>query len=53
MTREEAIEKLKKCEDLDTETAHCDADQVLCDLLKSLDYADVVDAWEKIDKWYS
>lgn len=37
----------------DTEMNHVRADDVLCDLLRSLGYGDVVDAWEDISKWYA
>jgi hypothetical protein len=54
MTREEAISKLKGLQSSgDTESAHGDADQILCDLLSALGYQDVVEQWEKIDKWYA
>jgi hypothetical protein len=32
---------------------HVDADIVLCELLISLGYEDVVDEYRKIEKWYS
>lgn len=35
------------------ETAHVTADRVLCDLLRELGYGNVVEEYEKIDKWYS
>lgn len=60
MTREEAILKLKTIEEpqagnryRDKENFHIEADDVLCELLKSLGYGDVVEAWEAIDKWYA
>lgn len=54
MSREEAISKLKEAESCwDTEEAHGQADDVLCDLLRSLGYGDVVDAWKKVPKWYA
>lgn len=54
MTREEAIQSLKdEQESDDTEIAHCNADEILCDLLKSLGYGDVVSEYEKINKWYA
>lgn len=37
----------------DTERDHCDADEVLCELLIHLGYKDIVDAWEEVDKWYA
>lgn len=54
MTREEAIQCLKdEQESGDTEIAHINADDVLCDLLKSIGYGDVVNEYEKIKKWYA
>lgn len=37
----------------DPEASHSVADAALCDLLVSLGYQDVVDAWEKVEKWYA
>ena len=54
-TREEAIEELEviaKVDD-DREVAHIDADGVLCELLTSLGYKDVVTAYHNISKWYA
>jgi len=55
-----AMAKAKAMEDLiflqasdDTEGAHARADEVLCDLLREMGFGDVVDAWDKIDKWYA
>ena len=54
MTREEAINKLKILQSLgDEEIAHCNADDVICDLLKALGYEDVVKEYDEIDKWYA
>lgn len=54
MTREEALEELKViAKDTDTEVAHVDADDVLCQLLSDLGYGDVVMAYRQIGKWYA
>lgn len=55
MTREEALADLKAAADQngDIEAAHADADTILCQLLTTLGYADVVEAWEKVEKWYA
>ncbi|HII3143175.1 TPA: hypothetical protein ACY3HI_001498 [Citrobacter braakii] len=54
MTREEAINKLKVLQGMrDKEIAHCNADDVICDLLKALGYEDVVKEYDEIDKWYA
>ena len=56
MTREEAIKALQEIhqdESWDIEAAHDIADDVLCDLLISLGYEDVVKEWEEVPKWYA
>ena len=37
----------------DQELAHIIADGILCDLLISLGYPEVVEVYNSIDKWYS
>jgi hypothetical protein len=37
----------------DTECAHGEADNILCELLTRLGYNDVVTAYEAVDKWYA
>jgi hypothetical protein len=54
MTKEEALAKLAECQKSnDTEVAHSDADDVLCDLLDELGYGDVVAEYHKVSKWFS
>lgn len=56
MTREKAIKELKDVQETsnDTEGAHCYADSVLCTLLISLGYEDVVEAYTAVEpKWYA
>ena len=54
MTREEAISKLKGLQNsYDPEAAHSDADDIICELLQSLGYSDVIDEFNKVDKWYA
>lgn len=54
MDRETAINLLKMEQNNgDTEAAHSNADGVLCELLKALGYADVVEEYEKVDKWFA
>ena len=54
MTREKAIDVLQMLQQShDTEMAHIDADDVLCELLKSLGYEDVVSEYQKINKWFA
>lgn len=54
MTKEKAIEMLKQeQQNFDTEVAHSNADDILCELLFSLGYADVVNEYNKINTWYA
>ena len=54
MTKDEALNKLLECQkDDDQENAHADADDVLCSILQSLGYGDVVDEYKKVDKWFA
>lgn len=54
MDRETAIARLREMRNLgDTEAAHSDADDILCVLLESLGYSDVVAAWQEVPKWYA
>lgn len=54
MTKEEALAKLAECQkNDDTEMAHSDADDVLCALLETLGYGDVVAEYVKVDKWFA
>lgn len=54
----ELVEKVKtKLIDItghyDTEMVHIVADEALCELLRGLGYNEIVDIFEKIDKWYA
>ncbi len=42
---------LDNCADI--EAAHGLADEVLCSLLTELGYAEVVEQWELVPKWYA
>lgn len=58
MTREEAIAELKKLQQEeklsgDCEMTHMDADSVLCQLLFTLGYGDVVTEFNRLHKWYA
>lgn len=56
MSREEALAALadlRTKKSRDCEHQHIVADEILCDLLRTLGYEDVVAEWEKIEKWYA
>ena len=54
MKRSEAIHELREIQEIaDIEVAHCLADDILCRLLSSLGYSDVVAEYNKVAKWYA
>jgi hypothetical protein len=53
MKRKEAIDQLREIQEIaNFEVAHRMADDILCRLLISLGYADVVAEYNKVGKWY-
>ncbi len=57
MDRNKAIEKLRECQNSgDTECAQLrfgEADDIICELLTSLGYQDVVKEYDLVDKWFA
>lgn len=54
MNKEQAIELLKKEQsNRDTESAHSNADGILCEFLTDLGCAEVVAEYDKVKKWYA
>ena len=56
MSREEAIKELQRIQEIgsgDPEWAHSAADGIICTLLIDLGYQDVIDEWDKVEKWYA
>jgi hypothetical protein len=59
MDKDTAIKELKALpqEDWtngdDFEAGHAKADDILCQLLESLGYQDVVEAFKKVGRWYA
>lgn len=53
--REAAIKELEEMhgEDQDYESNHLNADAILCDILGYMGCQDVVDAFDKVGKWYA
>ena len=50
----EYIKKMRvQVDNGDTEDAHVNADELLCEFLKKLGYEKLVDEYEKVDKWYA
>jgi len=53
MRRKEAIDELREIQEIaDLKVGHRLADDVLCRLLHSLGYRDVVAEYNKVGKWY-
>ena len=55
MTPEEAIKEINKMleEGYDVEIGHEYADDLLCRVLKYLGQEELVEAYEKLNKWYA
>ena len=54
MSREDFAKKMQELSDMnDTEGAHCEMDDLLCDMLRELGYGEGVDIFEARDKWYA
>jgi hypothetical protein len=55
LTKDEAMQMLEKALEAsgDIEAAHSIADDALCGFLEGLGFADVVEAWHKVPKWYA
>jgi hypothetical protein len=52
--KRKALKNLERLQfDTDTESAHAKADDVLCGFLRAIGYADVVEEFEKVQKWYA
>lgn len=44
---------LHEVENPDVEGAHANADDILCDTLRELGFGELVDVYEKVEKWYA
>lgn len=49
----EFAEKMKKCAEKDTEAAHIEADELMCEVLSGLGYQAGVDYFHEMNKWYA
>ena len=53
MTPKEFAEKMRALNIGDEESDHGNADDLLCELLRSLGYSEGVEEFEKMKKWYA
>lgn len=50
----ELVKRMQECVGYhDIEYAHCSADSMLCELLNSLGYTEIVEMYEEVEKWYA
>lgn len=50
----EAISQLKDLQESnDTESAHAEADDILCTVLEVLGHSELVEEYKKVEKWYA
>jgi len=50
----EMVERLQaEVDNDDTECAHGNADDILCELLEKLGYKEVVEKYNEVSKWYA
>lgn len=50
----ECVERLKAAQqNEDVESAHAEADQVLCDLLEAIGFKAIVREYKEVPKWYA
>ena len=51
---DEMVKRLQEeVDNADTECAHCNADDILCELLEKLGYKEVVVKYNEVSKWYA
>lgn len=50
---EEFAERMRKCNSLDTESGHIEADALMCETLRRLGYSEGIATFKSFSKWYS
>jgi hypothetical protein len=53
---EQYVQKLKECQQMDTEVGHCEADRILLDIIRNElgeKYKQVIEEYEDVPKWYA
>lgn len=54
MQYDTALKRMKELQvQGDPEAAHSEADNILCELLIELGYAEIIEEWKKVAKWYA
>lgn len=53
---EQYVQKLKECQQMDTEGGHCEADRILLEIIRNElgeKYKQVIEEYKAIPKWYA
>lgn len=53
---EQYVQKLKECQQMDTEGGHYEADRILLDIIRNElgeEYKQVIEEYEEVPKWYA
>lgn len=53
---EQYVQKLKECQQMDTEEGHCEADRILLDIIRNElgeEFKQVIEEYEEVPKWYA
>lgn len=53
---EQYVQKLKECQQMDTEGGHSEADRILLDIIRNElgeEYKQVIEEYEEVPKWYA
>ena len=53
---EQYVQKLKECQQMDTEEGHREADRILLDIIRNElgeEYKQVIEEYEEVPKWYA
>ncbi len=53
ITKEEVIKELRECTGENKDGEHMYADSLLCQFLVTLGYSDIVEEFQRLDKWYA
>lgn len=51
--KQDALKRMRKCFNDDTELGHFHADKVLCDVLDELGFQELTAMFDKLGKWYA
>ncbi len=53
LVRETKVKLIEQGYNNDTESAHVNADNIICYFIEKLGYKEIVDLYNEVDKWYA